>query len=111
MWTKLAHIVLKFRLFLIIILGIVTVFMAFQAKDLEMSYEFAQTVPDNDPDMVQFKAFKKQFGEDGNMLAVGTLDSSLYTPNNFYRLSILCDELTKISGVVEVLGLPYRRHF
>jgi predicted RND superfamily exporter protein len=106
MWTKLAHIVLKFRLFLIIILGIVTVFMAFQAKDLEMSYEFAQTVPDNDPDMVQFKAFKKQFGEDGNMLAIGTLDSSLYTPNNFYRLSILCDELTKISGVVEVLGLP-----
>ena len=106
MWTKLAHIILKFRLFLIIILGIVTVFMAFQAKDLEMSYEFAQTVPNNDPDMIQFKAFKEQFGEDGNILALGILDSSLYTPRNFYRLSLLCDELSKIDGVVEVLGLP-----
>jgi predicted RND superfamily exporter protein len=106
MWTKLAHIVLKFRLFLIIVLGIITGFMAFQAKDLQMSYEFAQTVPNNDPDMVQFKAFKEQFGEDGNILALGIMDSSLYTPDNFYRLSLLCDELTKISGVVEVLGLP-----
>jgi len=106
MWTKLAHIVLKFRLFLIIVIGVVTVFMAFLAKDLEMSYEFAQTVPNNDPDMIQFKAFKAQFGEDGNILAIGILDSSLYTPENFYRLSMLCDELAKISGVVEVLGLP-----
>ena len=102
MWTKLAHIVLKFRLFLIIVLGIVTIFMAFQAKELEMSYKFAQTVPDNDPDMVQFKAFKQQFGEDGNILAIGILDSALYTPENFFRLSMLCDELTKIKGVVEV---------
>ena len=106
MWTKLAHIVLKFRLFLIIAIGVVTVFMAFQAKDLEMSYEFAQTVPNNDPDMIQFKAFKAQFGEDGNILAIGIQDSSLFTPENFYRLSMLCDELGKISGVVEVLGLP-----
>jgi predicted RND superfamily exporter protein len=106
MWTKLAHIVLKFRLFLIIVLGIITGFMAFQAKDLQMSYEFAQTVPNKDLDMVQFKAFKEQFGEDGNILALGIMDSSLYTPDNFYRLSLLCDELTKISGVVEVLGLP-----
>ena len=106
MWTKLAHIVLKFRLFLIIILGVVTVFMAYQAKDLELSYEFSQTVPNNDPDMVQFKAFKEQFGEDGNFLAIGIRDSSLYTPENFFRLSMLCDEMSKIKGVVEVLGLP-----
>jgi len=106
MWTRMAHIVLKFRLFLIIVLGIVTVFMAYQAKDLEMSYEFAQTVPNNDPDMVQFKAFKEQFGEDANLLAIGILDSALYTPENFFRLSLLCDEITRIRGVVEVLGLP-----
>ena len=56
--------------------------------------------------MVQFKAFKEQFGEDANLLAIGILDSALYTPENFYRLSLLCDEITKIRGVTEVLGLP-----
>jgi predicted RND superfamily exporter protein len=80
--------------------------MAFQTKELEMSYEFAQTVPNSDPDMMQFKAFKKQFGEDGNILAIGILDSALYSPENFYRFSLLCNELTNINGVVEVLGLP-----
>jgi predicted RND superfamily exporter protein len=106
MWTKLAHIVLKFRLSLIIILGIVTVIMAYQARDLEMSYEFAQTVPANDPDMKQFMDFKSQFGEDGNILAIGMQDSSLYTPENFYRLSLLCNEISRIRGVEEVLGMP-----
>jgi len=106
MWTKLAHIVLKFRLSLIILLGIVTVYMAFQARDLEMSYEFAQTVPSNDPDMKQFLEFKSRFGEDGNILAIGMQDSSVYTPENFYKLSLLCDEISRIRGVDEVLGLP-----
>jgi predicted RND superfamily exporter protein len=106
MWTKLAHIVLKFRLSLIIILGIITVFMAYQAKDLEMSYEFAQTVPANDPDMIQFMDFKNEFGEDGNILAIGMLDSAVYLAENFYRLSLLCDAISRIKGVEEVLGLP-----
>lgn len=106
MWNKLAHIVLKYRLLLIVILGVITVFMAYKAKNLEMSYEFAQTVPANDPDMLQFMKFKSEFGEDGNILAIGMLDSSVYTPQNFFRLSMLCDEISKISGVEEVLGLP-----
>lgn len=106
MWTKLAHIVLKFRFSLIIILGIITVFMAYKAKDLEMSYEFAQTVPSNDPDMVQYMDFKNQFGEDGNVLAIGMLDSSIYSPENFYRLALLCDAINRIKGVEEVLGMP-----
>ena len=106
MWTRLAHIVLKYRLFLIVALGIITVFMAYQAKDLEMSYEFAQTVPANDPDMIQYQSFKKQFGEDGNIVAIGLQDSSLYTPEKFYSLWLLCNELTSIRGVVEVLAMP-----
>ncbi|MBR9997392.1 MAG: MMPL family transporter, partial [Cyclobacteriaceae bacterium] len=30
----------------------------------------------------------------------------VYTPQNFYRLSLLCDAITPINGVEEVLGLP-----
>jgi len=106
MWTRLAHIILKYRVGLMVILAVVTALMAYQARDLEWSYEFAKTVPSNDPDMVQFKKFKEQFGEDGNIVAIGILDSSIYTPENFYRLSLLSDEITKIIGVNEVLSLP-----
>jgi len=64
MWTKLAHIVIKFRLILIIGVGLVTIFMADQLQHLELSYDFAKVVPANDSDLLYFKKFTETFGED-----------------------------------------------
>ena len=106
MWTKIAHFSLKNRLFVIISLSLITIFMGYEAQNLSMSYELAKTVPANDPDMVQFENFRRKFGEDGNFVAVGMLDSSVYTPEKFYKLSLFCEEISKIEGVNEVLSLP-----
>ena len=106
MWTKLAHIVLKNRVGLMVILAVITALMAYQARDIEWSYELANTVPANDPDMIQFMEFKEQFGEDGNLVAIGINDSAIYSKDNFYRLNLLSEELTKLNGVNEVLSLP-----
>ena len=105
MWTRIAHFSLKYRLGIIICLGIITIFMGYQSRRLSWSYELAKTVPANDPDMVRFENFRHQFGEDGNILAIGMLDSSVYTPDKFYKLSLLTDEIGKIEGVKEVLSL------
>ncbi len=106
MWTKLAHIVLKYRLVLILILAFVTAFMAFHAKDVEYSYSLSTVVPKSDPDMKYFMSFKKEFGEDGNMLAIGLQDSALYTPDNFRSFRYLSEEIGRIRGVKQVFSLP-----
>jgi predicted RND superfamily exporter protein len=106
MWTKVAHIILKYRLLLIVIIGIITTFMAMQIKNLEMSYDFAKVVPSHDPDMVYFEQFKQTFGEDGNLFVLGTKDSALYTPLNFSRFKYLNDELSRLRGINNVLSLP-----
>ncbi|BDD11327.1 transporter [Fulvitalea axinellae] len=106
MWNKLAHSVLKHRLYWIIALGIMTVFMAQYAMKVEMSYDFGGTVPKDDPEMVFFSQFKDKFGEDGNILAVGLEDKSVYTPDKFRKLAYLGDELARIKGVNNVLSLP-----
>ena len=106
MWTKLAHIVLKNRLALIISIGLVTVFMAYKAKDVEFTYSFFTPVPDDDPDMQFFSSFKQEFGEDANVVAIGIRDSSLFTPQNFRRYKYLSDELSRINGVLDVVSLP-----
>ena len=85
MWTRLAHIVLKNRLALIIILGIITVFMAYNAKNVEFTYSFFTPVPSDDPDMMYFTKFKENFGEDANIVAIGVKDSSLYLVENFRK--------------------------
>lgn len=99
MWNKLAHIVLKYRLTVIIILGVITIFMAYKARNAEFSYDYAKIVPSNDPEMVFFDSFKDKFGEDGNVLALGVHDSSLYTVDNFRRYAYLTEELQQIPGV------------
>ena len=97
MWTKLAHIVLKNRLTLIIILGLITVFMAYNARDVQFSYSLFTAVPDEDPDMMYFTQFKENFGEDANILAIGINDSALYEVENFRRFKYLSDELLTIN--------------
>jgi predicted RND superfamily exporter protein len=106
MWTKLAHIVLKNRLALILIIGCVTVFMGYQAKDVQFTYSFFTPVPADDPDMIFFTQFKAEFGEDANIVAIGLKDSALYTPLNFRRYKYLSDELKAIDDVIQVVSIP-----
>ncbi|MEJ7662457.1 MAG: hypothetical protein WKG07_24265 [Hymenobacter sp.] len=42
---------------------------------MEMTYDFAQVVSPQDPEMVYFQQFKQTFGEDGNVLVLGLQDS------------------------------------
>lgn len=106
MWTRLAHFIIKYRLPLVILIGLITVFMAFHARKAEMSYDFRSTVPANDPDQIFLTEFRKQFGEDGNIVAVGLKDSSIYQYQNFELLREFCIEVKGMYGVNDVISLP-----
>ena len=106
MWTKLAHIVIKFRLFLIIGVGLITVFMAHQMQKTELSYDFAKVVPEKDPDMQYFEYFKQTFGEDGNLVVIGVADSAVYQSINFKRFKFLSDYVENIPGVTGLISVP-----
>ncbi|MEQ8472934.1 MAG: MMPL family transporter [Marinoscillum sp.] len=105
MWTQLANIILKYRITLMVILGLITLFMAYQAQFIQWSYNMANVVPEDDPDQVYFHQFKQTFGEDGNILALGFKDSALYKSDNFRKMKYLTNELESIKGVKDVLGL------
>lgn len=106
MWNKVAQLIIRFRLVLIILIGLITVAMGYFASKVEMSYDFARTVPPNDPDMVALMEFREQFGEDGNIIAVGLKDSAIYTLKNFEAFRDLTHETRKLTGVNEVIALP-----
>jgi predicted RND superfamily exporter protein len=106
MWNKVAEAIIKNRLLLSIIIGAITLVMGYYASRVEMSYEFARTVPPNDPDQVYLDNFKAQFGEDANIIAVGMKDSAIYKLDNFKAYSDLIKDVKKINGVTNVLALP-----
>ena len=80
--------------------------MSFFARKVEPSYDFKNIIPNEDPDWVYFENFKKTFGEDANILAIGIKDSSVYQLENFNRLKYFSDDLAKLNGVNQVLSLP-----
>ena len=84
----------------------ITVFMGYHATKVQMSYDLARTVPLDDPEMVFLQKFKAQFGEDGNIIAVGLRDSAIYSLKNFNRFRALNRSIKEIAGVNNVLSLP-----
>jgi uncharacterized protein len=106
MWNRIARFIIQYRLPLIVLIGLVTVVMGYYASRVQMSYDFARTVPLSDPDMIYLTKFKEQFGEDGNMIAVGVQDSNVYKLKNFEAFRTLSADIKKIAGVNEVLSLP-----
>ena len=106
MWNKLAEGIIRYRLPLSILIALTTVFMGYHASKVEMSYEFARTVPPDDPDMIYHDQFKAQFGEDANLIAIGLRDSAIYKLENFQAFRELTRDIKNITGVTEVLSLP-----
>src|SRR5689334_6264283 len=99
MWNRIAEWIIRFRMPLSVVIGAFTIVMGYYASKVEMSYEFARTVPPDDPDMIYHEKFKAQFGEDANLIAVGLKDSAVYQLDNFNALRQLSDGIKKISGV------------
>ncbi len=106
MWNRIAEGIIRYRMPLSLLIGVITIFMGYYASKVEMSYEFARTVPPDDPDMISHEQFKARFGEDANLIAVGLKDSAIYKLDNFNAFRQLTKDIRKIGGVTQVLSLP-----
>ena len=106
MWRSIAQFIIKFRLWLMLLVAAVTVFMALQIPKLTLSYDYVAAVPPSDPAMQYYRDFRQQFGGEANLLVVGIQDSTLYEPTAFRRFKYLSDALTKLDGVNYVVSLP-----
>ncbi|MER3316895.1 MAG: MMPL family transporter [Allomuricauda sp.] len=104
-WPKVAGIILRNRI--LILLGIVafTVFLALQWKNMRFSNTEANILPDDHPASVQYNAFTKIFGEEGNAIVLAIKDSALFTPKNFNRWNTLSKQLEAFPEIDYVISL------
>ncbi len=85
---------------------LISLFMGWECRKIEISYDYIQIVPANDSELIYYKNFKKTFGEDGNIFAIGMQDKSVYTIEKFSKLQKLCADFKAIEGVKDVISLP-----
>ena len=106
MIDSLSNFIVKYRFIFVISILLITVFMGYNMRFVEYNYSFAKTVPDSDEDMIYYQNFRKTFGEDGNIFAVGLKDSSIFEIKNFVDYKNLISSIENIEGINGVLGLP-----
>ncbi|HRY33260.1 MAG TPA: MMPL family transporter [Bacteroidales bacterium] len=105
MWTLLVRFILRNRLGILIGIGLVTIFMAFMAARVELSYEMARVLPQKDPTYILYEQFKKQYGEDGSVMFLGIRDPRLFELKFFNSWFDLGADLKKMEGIEEVVSV------
>lgn len=105
MWASIARFILRNRLTIILVLLGMTVFFGFYARKAELSYEAPNLLPAHDTTAVEYKKFKKRFGQDGAVMVLGISDSTLYNLKNFNEWYELGDRIKNVMGVKAVLSV------
>ncbi|HZX61822.1 MAG TPA: hypothetical protein VFE66_01335, partial [Bacteroidales bacterium] len=104
MWSFLVRHILRDRVVILIVIGILTLFMGYKAREVVLSYDMVRMLPASDSTTIVYENFKKQFGEDGTVMFIGIQDKNLFTLNKFNDWFDLSDKIRKINGVEEVLS-------
>lgn len=105
MWKALTKSLLRNRIAYISVVLMLTVFFGYQATKVELSYNFAKILPPDDSSFVAYQEFKKNFGEDGNVMAVGIQPKDVFEPALFNDWIKITKEIKKVQGIKEVLSL------
>ncbi len=104
MWTKIARFILKNRIAVLLVIAAITIFMGFQARTIEMSYQYAPLLPADDPAYIEYQDFLKTFGNEGNMIVIGVEDRNFFRLKNFNDWLLMASQLKEIQGVTSVLS-------
>ena len=105
MFTHISRFILKHRTFLIVILALLTAFMAYKGQDVKLSYENSSLLPEKDSTRIEYQKFKKLFGEDGNVIVIGAINPEIFTLDQFNAWSDLGNNIKKIDGIQEVVSI------
>jgi len=105
MWTKIASIILRYRILILSSVLVFTLFMGYQARDAKMSYTLAQMLPQDDTTFINHVNFKKIFGEEANIFAVAVKDSQFFELEHYKKWQSLIDELRQVDGVSNIASV------
>jgi len=106
MWHSIAAFIIKYRIALLILLLADTAIMGYFASNVKISYDFTSAVPTDNPKYIEYQNFRKQFGEDGNLMVIGVQTRDFFSPAFFNDYAILAKQVAKVDSVENVLSIP-----
>jgi predicted RND superfamily exporter protein len=81
--------------------------MAYQARKVEMSYQYADLLPSTDSASIEHKKFKEVFGQEGNVMFFAVQDSNFYKLDRFNDWVDLGNDLKNLDGIDAVVSIAH----
>lgn len=97
---------MRYRLVLLISLFAVTGIMGYFARQVKLSYEFGKAIPTDNPKYQDYVAFRKKFGDDGNVLVIAVQTGRFFQLPYFESYNRLIAEVKQVRHVTGVLSVP-----
>ncbi|RXQ89041.1 RND family transporter [Ancylomarina salipaludis] len=107
MWNRIAGVILRNRILLIVLIGLMTIFMGYKAQFVEMSYQHAELLPSDDPASIDYRNFHETFGQEGNVMFFAIQDSNFYQLDKVNDWIALGNDLTKLDGIDAVVSIAH----
>jgi len=107
-WEYIAGIVLRNRVTILVLIFLLTLFLAFEWKNVGMTYNEANLLPKDHPANKDYTQFLNTFGEEGNLIVIGVKDDAFFTPKAFTAWNNMMQQLKahkEIELVVSISNL------
>ena len=104
MWQFIVRLILRNRISILVIIGLLTIFMAYIGSGIKMSYEMARMLPKSDSINIEYEKFREEFGQDGSVIFVAIQDPELYSLSHYRDWYNLSNDVNNIYGVQEVVS-------
>lgn len=104
MWAWLSSRIIRNRTGILVVLGLITLFLGYEMKNVEVSYKFGGLLPRTDSAFVQYEELHSKFSEDGNVIVLAVQDRRLYELDNFQGWWKLGHDLKAQEGVDSVFS-------
>ena len=106
MWKALGEAILRYKIFLLLLLLSATAFMGWHASKVKLSYDFSRAIPTDNPKYKAYQGFRSKYGEDGNLLVIGIQSKDIFQKPIFNDYLKLHEDLKKTAGVEDVISMP-----
>ncbi len=106
MWFKVSQIILRNRVLILTVIGVLTIFFGYFAfTAVHPDTKFANMLPESVPERADHLYLQQTFGEDGNIVVIGVEDIDLFKYENFVAWWKLGKSIRSIKGIDSVFSV------
>jgi len=105
MWEKISGIILRNRILILSIIGLLTAFMAFMGQRVNFQYGLPELLPADDSTLINYREFRSQYGKEPTVIVLGVDKNPLKEKELFNAWYDFTAGLKDINGVDTVISV------